>query len=275
MSLTDEELQAFEDFERAGWEKAADPYHRMWGALSSQSSGPMLDAAGVSSGSKVLDVACGAGYIAAEAANRGCEAVGLDFSQAQLDLASKTYPDIAFQYGSAEELPFEPESFDAVVIGFGMNHMPKPEAVFGQAFRVLKPGGRFAFTIWDAPKPAEAFGIVLSALERFGRPNPDLPAAPPYFRMAEPDTVAAMYLDAGFVAPSTTSARQFWYHYSADDVFDAFSNGAVRVTALLRSQPEEALAAIKAAVRSDVETLKQGDTYVVPAPAALSVGRKP
>jgi SAM-dependent methyltransferase len=56
----------------------------------------MLDAARVKKGSTVLDIATGTGYIAAAAANRGAHAIGLDFSQAQVDLARSLYPHIEF-----------------------------------------------------------------------------------------------------------------------------------------------------------------------------------
>jgi hypothetical protein len=61
MVLTNAEMRAFEEFEKARWDKAANPYHEHWDFLSSQSAEAMLDAANVTSGSQVLDVATGAG----------------------------------------------------------------------------------------------------------------------------------------------------------------------------------------------------------------------
>ena len=97
MTLSELELQAFSSFEKAGWDRAADPYHHHWDDLSRQSAEPMLDAARVKNGSTLLDVATGAGYIAAAAANRGAHAIGLDFSQAQVELARSLYPYIEFR----------------------------------------------------------------------------------------------------------------------------------------------------------------------------------
>ena len=185
MALTTSELRAFTAFERAGWEKAAEAYHRHWGSLSQQSAGAILDAAEVASGTRVLDVATGAGYVAALAKRRGAQPVGLDFSEAQVKLARSTYPDVEFRRGDAQALPFEAEIFDAVVIGFGLNHLPEPEQAFREAFRVLRSGGRMAFTVWAAPKQGEGFGIVLGAITEHGVPDPSLPPAPPYFRFAD------------------------------------------------------------------------------------------
>lgn len=273
--LSRAEMEVFQQFEKSGWEEAADPYHLHWGSLSSQSAEPMLDAAGVASGSKVLDVATGAGYVAAAAMGRGATAVGIDFSQAQVELARRTYPDGEFLQASAEALPFDAGSFDVVVMGFGMNHLPNPEAAFREAHRVLESGGRFAFTVWAAPQAGQAFGIVLSAIEKHGVPNPNLPPAPPYFRFADANEVRSAFEQTGFVDAETRIVPQFWRHRSTDEVFDAFNEGAVRATAMLRSQPPDVRDIICKEVRAEVAKLRQGDRYVIPVPAALSFARKP
>lgn len=275
MALSESEVAAFKAFEKTGWERAADAYHDHWGGLSSQSADAMLDAAAVKPGVHVLDVATGAGYIVGAAADRGARAIGLDFSTAQVALARQVHPDVEFRVGSAEALPYESATFDAVVMGFGMNHLPDPEKAVLEAFRVLKPGGRFAFTVWAAPRPGEGFGIVLSAIETEGVPNPDLPPAPPYFRFAEATTVAEVLQSAGFVDVSTSLVEQQWRHSSPEQVFDAFNEGAVRATAMLQSQPNEVRKKIRVIVRREVEKLRIGDEFVIPVPAALSAGRKP
>jgi SAM-dependent methyltransferase len=267
-------MEAFKAFERTGWERAADPYHQHWGNLSQQSAEAMLDAATVRRGTRVLDVATGAGYVAAAAAARGAHAVGLDFSGAQVELARGTYPGVDFRQGDAEELPFDAASFEAVVMGFGINHLSRPERTFSEAFRVLKGGGVFAFTVWAPPQPREGFGIVLGAIEAHGVPVA-LPPGPPYFRFAEPDAAQRAFEGAGFVEPQTCIVPQFWRHDTPTRVFDAFNECAVRATAMLTSQPEDAREKIRAAVRSEVERLRQGDAYVIPVPAALSWARKP
>ena len=274
MTFTFEDIAPFAEFERNGWERAADAYHDHWGELSAQSAIPMLRAAFVEPGSRVLDVATGAGYVAAAAAEMGASSIGLDFSEAQIELARRVNPDIEFCQGDAQELPYENGFFDSVVIGFGMNHLPKPQLAAEEAWRVLKPGGVFAFTVWATPKPGEGFGIVLSAIDEHGTPNPDLPAAPPYFRFADEEEVSSVLASAGFSKVSTEIVPQFWRHSSPDQVFDAFNEGAVRATAMLRSQPAAVREIIRDVVRADVSRLKSGDEYVIPVPAALSIGRK-
>ena len=223
MPLSDADLKAFSDFERSGWETAAAPYHHHRGDVSTQSAAAMLDAARVSTGSRVLDIATGAGYVAAEVKRMGASAVGVDFSEAQVELAGSTHSDVEFRQADAEELPFRNEAFDSVVMGFGMNHMPRPEIVCREACRVLKSGGWFAFTVWAAPREAEGFGIVLAVIEEHGTPVTDLPDAPPYFRFADSDEARRLLKQSGLVDARTELVPQFWRHGHADQLFDAFN----------------------------------------------------
>jgi len=274
MALSDTQLLAFSNFEKNGWERAANSYHHHWGRLSQQSAEPMLDAAQVKNGSTVLDIATGAGYVAAAAVNRGAHAIGLDFSEAQVELARSTYPHVEFRQGDAENLPFDDETFDAAVVGFGINHLPHPERAFMEAYRVLRHGGYFAFTVWATPKPGEGFGIVLGAIQEHGEPNALLPPAPPYFRFADSMEARRVFEETGFVEPYTTLVPQFWHHDTPNQVFDAFNEGAVRATAMLQSQPARTRDKIRTVVKTHVERFRKGDHYVVPVPAALSWARK-
>jgi demethylmenaquinone methyltransferase/2-methoxy-6-polyprenyl-1,4-benzoquinol methylase len=100
----------------------------------------------------LLDVAGGTGDItlrALRAGGPGCRAVLCDISPemvavgrkrlAAADLASR----VAFSIGNAESLPFPDKSFDAYTIAFGIRNVTHIEAALAEAFRVLKPGGRF------------------------------------------------------------------------------------------------------------------------------------
>ena len=275
MVLSESERRAFGAFEKRGWNTAADPYHRHFGALTRQSSEALLDAACVQAGRNVLDVATGPGYVAASARRRGADVIGLDFSPVQIEIARKTYPDIEFQQGDAENLLFEAGRFDAVVMGFCLVHLPNAERAIAEAFRVLKPGGYFAATVWANPAPGTAYDIVLGAIERHGA-KVDLPSGPPFFRFADPEEAGRVLAAAGFVEPRTQLVPQHWRHASPDDLFAAFTEGTVRAAAVLRAQPEQVREKIRLAVREGVLKLGQVDgDYVIPAPAAVSSGRKP
>lgn len=162
--------QSFRAFEQAGWEDSGvvAKYHGHLSDLTNQSIDVLLETAAIRRGSRVLDVATGAGYVAGAAAKRGADVTGIDFSTPRVRLARETYPGVRFEQADAEALPFDPDTFDAVVNAFGMCHFPNPEVALQQAFRVLKRGGRVAFTVWDTPERAVGFGAVYAAIRTHG-----------------------------------------------------------------------------------------------------------
>jgi SAM-dependent methyltransferase len=235
----------------------------------------LLDATGVRSGSRVLDVATGAGYLAGAAAQRGAQAIGVDFSKAQVQMARTTYPTVRFEQADAEALPFDSEFFDAVVNGFGMCHLPNPEFALREAFRVLKPGGRVAFTVWDVPERAVGFGAIYAAVRAHGSMDVGLPPGPNFFLLSDPEQSTKALLAAGFESPACRQVPQVWRVSDPNRIFRNITEGGVRAAALIRAQSPAAREAIRAAVREVVAGYKRGDSYEVPMPAMLATAAKP
>ena len=138
MSFQPEEVRAFE---HAGWQRAASSYGNSFAHATAPFVTPLLDAAEISAGQHVLDVACGPGHLAAAASVRGALAQGLDFSAEMVGIARNFHPEVAVTEGDAEDLPYPDGVFDAVVSSFGIHHVPRPELALAQCWRVLKPGG--------------------------------------------------------------------------------------------------------------------------------------
>ena len=271
MPTPDIDPAAFHDFEHTGWQRAAEHYGDAFGALTAQTAGPLLDAAGVVSGARLLDVATGPGFIAAAASALGASVTGLDFSAAMIAEARRRQaPAITFREGDAEALPFEDASFDAVVMNFGLLHLARPDTALAEARRVLRPGGRYAFTIWAAPEQAVAFGMAQRALQALGKPDVPLPEGPPFFRFSDANECRRTLEGVGFSAVAVTTLPLEWRLTSADAVFDALSRGGVRTAAVLRAQTPEALAAIRDAIRREVQTYARGDGFILPMPAVLA-----
>ena len=265
---------AFHAFEQAGWESIPRAYQDAFGTLTTQAVGPLLDAAHVGPGVRVLDVATGPGYVAAAAARRGAHVVGLDFSAAMLAEARRHHPGIDFEAGDAGALPFHDASFDAVVMSFGLLHLARPDEALAQAHRVLRPGGRLGFTVWAKPEEAVAFGIVLRAIERHGRLDVPLPPGPPFFRFSDPEESRRVLLGLGFRAPEVTVVPQVWRLGSLDALFDVMRDGTVRTAGLLRAQTPEAQAAIRAEMRAAVRAYERGGAVELPMPAILASAAK-
>src|SRR4051812_42061784 len=125
----------FREFEHAGWERAAAHYGDVFGPLTMQAVPALLDAADAVGGTRLLDVACGPGFVAAAAAARGAIVCAVDFSPAMVEAARRRYPALDVREGDAESLAFDEASFDAVVMNFGMLHLAHPDGAIAEARR--------------------------------------------------------------------------------------------------------------------------------------------
>src|SRR3954462_7239846 len=121
------EPEAIRAFEHAGWQRAASSYGSSFAHATARYIEPLLEAAEISSGQHVLDVACGPGDLAAAASVRGAIAHGLDFSAEMVGIARSAHPEIVVTEGDAEKLPSPDGTFHAVVSSFGIHHVPRPE----------------------------------------------------------------------------------------------------------------------------------------------------
>jgi SAM-dependent methyltransferase len=266
---------AFHAFERAGWESIPRAYQHAFGTLTTQAIEPLLDAARVGPGVRVLDVATGPGYVAAAAEKRGALVVGVDFSAAMLTEARRHHPSIDFQAGDAEALPFPDACYDAVVMSFGLLHLARPDQALAETSRVLRPGGRLGFTVWARPEEAVAFGIVLRAIERHGRLDVPLPPGPPFFRFSDPDECRRVLLGLGFGSQEVVIVPQVWRLASPDALVEVMREGTVRTAGLLRAQTREAQDRIRDAVREAVRPYQRGAGVDLPMPAVLASAVKP
>jgi ubiquinone/menaquinone biosynthesis C-methylase UbiE len=108
----------------------------------------VLDAAGVGTGDRVLDVACGTGVVVRAALARRLSAVGIDLNPSMLQVAAELAPEASFVGGSASALPFRPEVFDAAVMQFALMYVPDRVLAIREMRRVVIPGGAVAAVVW-------------------------------------------------------------------------------------------------------------------------------
>jgi SAM-dependent methyltransferase len=238
---------AFNAAEAAGWDERANTYQRALLPVTRLITEPLLEAAAVGPGMRVLDVGSGPGDVAAAAAARGATVVGVDVANAMVALAQSRHPHVEFVYGDAERLQFADHSFDAVVANFAIPHLGRPEQAAAEFARVLSPGGKVALSTWDVPAASRLPGAFFDAIGEVGAaPPPDLPTGPPFFRFADDAEFTRLLSDAGLV-DVVVSTVAFTYHY-AGDLFDCLIDGTVRARWLVFGQPEETQARIRAAL---------------------------
>lgn len=164
---------------------------------------------------RVLEIAAGTGVVTralAAALPASVSIVATDRNQPMLDHASAigTRRPVEWRQADALQLPFEDQTFDAVVCQFGVMFFGDKAKAFSEARRVLKPGGVFLFNTWDRIEDNEFADVVTTAIA------PLFPEDPPRFLARTPHgysdvpTIARDLAGAGFAAPpdiATVAAR--------------------------------------------------------------------
>ncbi len=275
MSKQQIDAAAFNAFEAASWEEATDAYDRVFGPITSRVIDPLLDAVEVRDGTHLLDLATGPGYVAARALERGAEVIGIDVAPSMIALARDRHPRIDFRVGDAEAPPFPDGSFDAVVGSFIVLHLGHPEAAAEEAARILRPGGRAAFSMWDTPDRACLFGLILGAITDAGAVTPsDIPAGPPFFRFSADGEFAALLGDAAFQDVRVDTVTFSQPFASAEEIWDGFTRGTGRTRWIIEKQTDDIRARIRAALDERVREYETtGGGLEVPMSVKIASGQ--
>lgn len=201
---------AFKETTRAQWDSAAEAWDR-WGTLLSRWLGPatelMFDMAGIGAGSRVLDVAAGAGEQTVAAARRvgpNGYVLATDLSAGILERAARNaqlagLDNVETLQADGEELDrIEAEPFDAVISRVGLIYFPDQVKALRGMRSKLRPGGKVGAITYASAETNGFFSIPVGIIRRRAKLPPPLPGQPGPFSLGDPDVLRERLREAGF-----------------------------------------------------------------------------
>lgn len=228
---------------------------------------------------RILETACGTGIAtqyAREALGPDATIVATDLNPPMLDVANAKrgfLPGVTFQEANAQALPFSDNEFDAVLCQFGMMFLPDKPLGMAEALRVLKPGGTFAFNVWD---DFEANPAMVTAHETVGRFFDEEP--PQFFTVPfgwnDKAVIGGMLSDAGFENIEMEDIDHLGYAETSAEL--AF--GCINANPTLHEVQERATAspeAVVAALATELNDRFGEDPLRIPMRAIVITATKP
>ena len=200
---------AYKTTTRQQWDAAADSWNA-WGPTLETWLGPatelMLDLAGVSAGSRVLDLAAGTGGQTLAAARRAGPTgavLATDISAPILRHAQRTADEaglhnVLTRVMDGEEIAVAPGTFDAVISRLGLIYFPDKAGALAGVRRALAPGGRVAAIVYSTAPRNGFFSIPVSIIRRRAQLPAPAPGQPGPFSLGDTDLLTATLTDAGF-----------------------------------------------------------------------------
>jgi len=270
----------------AQWQDAAEAWHR-WGPTLRSWLGPaterMLEMARVTEGSRVLDVAAGAGEqslaIAERVGPRG-QVLATDLSPAILEFAAsdaraRGIANVTTRVMDGEENDLESESFDVVVSRVGLIYFPDQAKALRHMHRVLVPGGRIAAMVWGPAENNAFFSKPVAIMRRRAALGPPLPGQPGPFSLSSRETITRLYEAAGFTDVTFELVEAPLRLRTASEclAFERESFGALHQ--MLSGLDEAEKTAAWEEVATELRTLEGPGGFEAPCVMAIAVGTKP
>jgi phospholipid N-methyltransferase len=277
---------AYKTSTRAQWEQVADAWHR-WAPTLEAWLGPatelMLDLGGVTEGSRVLDVAAGAGGQTLAAARRVGSAghvLATDISPAILSYAKSEaeragLDNVEVREVDGEALDVEDGGFDAVISRVGLIYFPDRSTALAGILRALRPNGRFATITYSTPEANGFFSIPISVIRTRAQLPPPAPGQPGPFSLGSPGVLESVLNEAGFddvrvervAAPLRLSSVEECLHFEQE------SFGALHQ--MLAGLDAHARDAVWAEIAERLAPFDGPEGFVAPCELLVGAGRRP
>jgi len=267
---------SFEEFrkqEMEGWDRRAANYETLTARVTTQAIPALLGAIRTRVGLKVLDICTGPGFAAGAADAIGAKSEGVDFAPSMVRTASERFPKLQFWEGDALALNADDESYDAAICNFGVFHFTDPMGAFSEAFRILHPGGLYAFSQWSSPKESALFSTVFAAILRHADMS-NVPPSPDAFAYSDPELCRNTLVSSGFTDIEIVNVPSV-YHGRSDGFWSEFLQFSVRTPIIMDQQTSKVANAIESDVTMAIRDFESDGALAIPMPSFVVSGVKP
>ena len=281
MTTNEEMVRLWNSDAASTWATRPERYDAMLQPLGER----VLRAAALSPGERVLDVGCGAGQLALQAA----EAVGPTGSVTALDVSRELLAvtqrraaeagadNLAVLEADAQVHSFDASSYDVVISRFGVMFFADPVAAFANLLRGVTPGGRMAFACWQAAPSNEWASVPLFALgPHVGFPEPPPPGAPGPFAFGDGERLRSILADAGWAdvaLEDVQTSLSVGGAGTADEAVRFIAEDTFGKTLMAKATPEQRSAALDA-LRAAYEERNGADGIRLKAAAWVVTARR-
>ena len=263
------------------WQKHADTIRTMFGPITQA----LIEGSDIVEGDAVLDVAGGAGepsLTIAETVGPTGSVICTDVTAqmvaaAQSEAQRHGVTNIGFRQCAADSLPFENNSFEAVVCRLGVMFFPDPLAGLREMLRVTKREGALSLAVWDKAELNPFSYLITDVLARhFGAPAPADPNAPGAFRFAEHGSLDRVLSEAGAVGVSERVLKfQIAAPISPEQFWELRSETSGSLREKLATLPEQQRNLIAQESQEAVRQYFSDNQMSIPAQVIIVKGQKP
>lgn len=227
----------------------------------------------VAPGERVLDLACGAGLVAAAAADAGARVEGADSWDEMARIARRERPGLGWVLADLGRLPFRAGAFDVALCQQGLQFADEASAALQEARRVLRPGGRLGATVWADLGGCPAFAALRDAVgARLGMETAPGVAVPE--ELADPEAFAATLAEAGFGSVRVERVRRILRFGSVEDFLRSFVAGSYLSEHVSAASPRQ-LAGILDDMEKRLAPRADAGGFAFPIEAHVAVARAP
>jgi SAM-dependent methyltransferase len=221
----------------------------------------------------VLELAAGlgdTGLMAARLIGETGRVIITDFTPEMVAAARRRAEELSventeFRTLDAERMDLETDSVDGVLCRWAYMQMIDPAAAFAETRRVLRPGGRLAFSVWAERERNPTLSLAGNVLVVFGHTPPPDPQEPSAFFLADPERIRKLVEGAGFAEPEIEEVSFRWRFATRDTYWRYLTETAASASRILRSLSPEAQNTVRKRVHEAARPYYSGEGYDFPA----------